>query len=186
MIKSIFNKYDDFVYEEIEKIVSQSIVQNQWSPDFLSPYLDFLKNNHLPKLSHWFEYFLTRIEEYDQDLEYFGKHEFEFWDNFVAKIDNYQKLVSDFDAFLDMSPDLKVTFINDNGILIYYRELERVLVQRGHLLWAEQYVSDNYDEYNSDDSRNYSSSVDEFGTDWSNYNDDLDADQQSPDFWNQF
>ncbi|MFB0499391.1 hypothetical protein ABID99_005628 [Mucilaginibacter sp. OAE612] len=153
------------------------------------------KENQLPELSHWFAYFLNKVDIYRPDVRNFSREEIDFWDKWVSEIKTYQALDDTFgDAFIgDLYPDfdysqensqaalnnLKYNYKLKNGSLSYYREVEKTLVLYGKYRFEDiqdgkrEALSYDYNDLSNDES-------------WSHYNDDLDMDQQSPDFWDQF
>jgi hypothetical protein len=116
MVKSIFNKYDDFVFEAIDNIFTRDeVYQEYYSRTFEGDFFSLIQNNNLPELSYWFDYFFIKNKKYHPTFKNSAKEEIlQFWDQLVAEFDTYRKLENRFKDEFDyiMFPD----FYNDVAI----------------------------------------------------------------------
>jgi hypothetical protein len=160
-------KYDDLVFSYI----------NSPACKLYDDLHAFLLRNDLPLLERWFYYFLgkengSNEEDSYEDIADYIKELLSWWKVYYNEFDNY-------DNILNLKEKIKNNNEEPNDEKIF-----KLFVYEGYE-FVKSKLEDDFDllreeEYNED------SYVDENGTDWSNYNDDLDMDQQSEDFWNQF
>lgn len=174
-------KYDNYVLSYI----------NSDECTHISHLNSFLVKNELPLLERWVYFYLGRknvletlYEEKNEELLAKLKEQLIWWKIYYNEHDNFNNIK----ILKEKIINNKETPTDEKIFNLFVKEGYAYIDINKESNAFDEYLDNNEydDEYDEDHDDDCNSSNSDIYNNWSNYNDDLDMDQQSEEFWDQF